>query len=87
LLGVPINTVIVVAMHLMLELAHHILLVGCSCSWPNHQSRVSKVVLMDLVIAMEGCDCPNSNRMLDIRVHHLRLLLPLFLIYNPLLVS
>jgi hypothetical protein len=71
----------------MLKLAHHILLVCRCCSWADHQACVSKVMLMDLVIAMEGSNCTNSDRVLDVGVHHLRLLLSLFGIDSALLIS
>jgi hypothetical protein len=44
-------------------------------------------MLMDLVIAMEGSNCTNSDRVLDVGVHHLRLLLSLFGIDSALLIS
>jgi hypothetical protein len=44
-------------------------------------------MLMDLVIAMEGSNCTNSDRVLYVGVHHLRLLLSLFGIDSALLIS
>lgn len=66
----------------MLELADHVLLVGCCSAGPDHLMMV-----MNLVIAVERSDRTDAYVLDAAGVHHLGLLLALFGVYCSLEVT
>jgi hypothetical protein len=66
LLWVPVH--VVVAVNRVLELAHHILLIGSSCARSSHETSMCHVV--NRVIAVERRNCTDTD---VLHIHHLLL--------------